>query len=224
MGSEKAVRAVCYSPEKRVTIQQACENNSPVKISGTKRNRFATFNANREEYTITRPAKITRTDVDFKVNESLAHNLITVKDCLITNIFETVDLKVKIITKSERKQPISINLQTKYQADCIVADVTGSTNLVLWEEVIDKIHSGKSYYGKAFWTKAVEFFSDGRQFSRTVEIFLGRSRFFSYGREFSRTVENFLGRSRIFSDGREFSRTVEILNFLRQSKIGNSYN
>ena len=128
-----------------MTIQEACENNSPVKISGTKRNRSTAFNTNSEEHTITRPAKITRTDVDFKVNESLAHNLFTVKVCLNANIFETVDLKVKIFTKSERKQPISINRQTKYQADCIVADVTGSTKLVLWEEVIDKIHSGKSY-------------------------------------------------------------------------------
>ena len=80
---------------------------------------------------------------------TLAHNLITVKDCLTANIFETVDFEVKIITKSERKQPISINRQTKYQADCIVADMTGSTKLVLWEEVIDKIHSGKVITSKA---------------------------------------------------------------------------
>ena len=74
---------------------QACENNLPVKICGTKRNRSTAFNANSEEYTITRPAMITCTDVDFKVNESLAHNLITVKDCLTANIFEIVDLKKK---------------------------------------------------------------------------------------------------------------------------------
>ena len=72
-------------------------------------------------------------------------------------------------------------------------------------------------YGKPFWTKAVEFFSDGREFSRTVENFLGQSRFFSDGREFSRTVDNFLGQSRFFSDGREFSRTVD--NFLGRSRI-----
>ena len=84
--------------------------------------------------------------MDFEVNESLAHNLITVKDCFNANIFETVDIKFKIIRKSEKKQPISINRQTKYQADCIVADVTASIKLVLWEEVIDKIHSGKSYH------------------------------------------------------------------------------
>ena len=40
VGSEKAVRVVCYSPEKKMTIQQACENNLPVKISGTKRNKI----------------------------------------------------------------------------------------------------------------------------------------------------------------------------------------
>ena len=118
----------------------------PVRICTTKRNRSNTFNANSEEYTITRPAKITRTDEDFEVNESLAHNLITIKDCFNANIFETVDIKVKVIIKSEKKQPISINRQTKYQADCTVADVTASTKLVLWEEVIDQIHSGKSYH------------------------------------------------------------------------------
>ena len=146
VANEKAVRAVCYSPEKRVTIQQACQNKSPVKIVGTKRNRSTAFNANSEEYTITKPAKITRAVVDFEMNESVAHHLVTVKDSLCANIFETVDLKVKTITKTERKQPITINRQTKYQVDCIVADVTGSVKLVLWEEMIDKIHSGKSYH------------------------------------------------------------------------------
>ena len=74
-------------------------------------------------------------------------------------------------------------------------------------------------YGKPFWTKAVEFSSDGRDFSRTVEIFLGRSRFSSDGRDFPRTVETFLGRSRFSSDGRDFSRTVEILHFFTGSSF-----
>ena len=89
---------------------------------------------------------ITRTGVDFQINESLAHNLVTVEDCLNANLFETVDLKVKIVTKSDEKQPITVNRQTKYQTDSTVADATGSIKLVLWEEVIDKIHSGKSYH------------------------------------------------------------------------------
>ena len=86
----------------------------------------------------------------------------------------------------------------------------------IWKAILGK--SGRVFLGRS------RIFSDGREFSRTVENFLGRSRIFSDGREFSRTIENFLGRSRIFSDGREFSRTVEILNFLRQSRMRNSYN
>ena len=54
------------------------------------------------------------------------------------------------------------------------------------------IEVNSAQYGKPFWTKAVEFFSDGREFSRTVENFLGRSRIFSDGRDFkfSQTIEN----------------------------------
>ena len=54
-------------------------------------------------------------------------------------------------------------------------------------------------YGKPFWTKAVEFYSDGRDFTRTIEILLGRSRFYSDGRDFTRTVEILLGRSRFLT-------------------------
>ena len=101
----------------------------------------------------------------------------------------------------------------------------------LWKAILDK--SGRVFLGRSRifsdgreFSRTVEnflgqsrFFSDGREFSRTVENFLGRSRIFSDGREFSRTVEFFLGRSRFFSDGREFSRTVEILNFSRSVEI-----
>ena len=73
----------------------------------------------------------------------------------------------------------------------------------------------ESHFGqkRSSFSRTVEIFSDGREFSRTVEnflgrsrIFLGRSRIFSDGREF-------------FSDGREFSRTVGILNFSRSVEI-----
>ena len=66
----------------------------------------------------------------------------------------------------------------------------------------------ESHFGQNFRSRI---FSDGREFSRTVENFPGRSRIFSDDREFSRTVENFLGRSRIYSDSRDlkFSQTIE---------------
>ena len=58
----------------------------------------------------------------------------------------------------------------------------------VWKAILDK--SGRDL------SRSVE--------TRTVGIFLGRSRFFSDGRDFSQSVE-------IFSDGRDFSR--EIINF-----------
>ena len=39
-----------------------------------------------------------------------------------------------------------INSITKYKCDCLVAHETGTIKLVLWEEMIDKVHTGKSYH------------------------------------------------------------------------------
>ena len=69
----------------------------------------------------------------------------TVKQALDLNIYETVDLKVKIMIKSENKQPILQRDKTKYKMDSIVADDTGTVKLVLLEDTIDKLHIGKCY-------------------------------------------------------------------------------
>ena len=87
---------------------------------------------------------------------------------------------------------------------CVLIKTATSFNCgILWKAILDK--SGRVFLGRS------RIFSDGREFSQTVENFLGRSRIFSDDREFSRTVENFLGRSRIFSDSRDFkfSQTIE---------------
>ena len=65
--------------------------------------------------------------------------------------------------------------------DCVTTAVLGTFSM--------ESHSGQ---------KRSRFFLDGRDFSWTVEIFLGRSRFLLDDQEFSWTVENFLGRPRIF--------------------------
>ena len=69
----------------------------------------------------------------------------TVKQALDLNIYETVDLKVKIMINSENKQPILQGDKTKYKMDSIVADDTGTVKLVLLEDTIDKLHIGKCY-------------------------------------------------------------------------------
>ena len=69
----------------------------------------------------------------------------TVKQALDLNIYETVDLKVKIMINSENKQPILQGDKTKYKMGSIVTDDTGTVKLVLWEDTIDKLHIGKCY-------------------------------------------------------------------------------
>ena len=73
-------------------------------------------------------------------------NLCTVKAALSKDLYEVVDLKVKMIKKQETKQFIVKNEKTSCKSDCLVADQTDSIKLVLWENHIDGIHTGKSYH------------------------------------------------------------------------------
>ena len=84
-------------------------------------------------------------NVEFTFNESCASNFKTTKEALLANIFDTVDLK-GILSKSDKKQPIIINSNIKYKCDCLVADETGTIKVVLWEEMIEKVQTGKSYH------------------------------------------------------------------------------
>jgi len=59
-----------------------------------------------------------------------------------------VDLKVRVLTKEENKQPIVQNERMKYKCDRVIGNNTNSMKLVLWENIIDHIHAGKSYHFK----------------------------------------------------------------------------
>lgn len=141
-----AVRMVCYSPEKRQKLQQSQQNKSPIKISGVLKNKSKRSGSESEEYTILKKAKITPVDLQFRCDNSLSNRLHTVQEALDASIYETVDLKVKVMTKSENKQPILHGEKTTYKTDSIVADETNTVKLVLWEDAIEKIHVGKCYH------------------------------------------------------------------------------
>ena len=83
--------------------------------------------------------------MEFALDESYVCNLLTVADALNANVCQTVDLKVKIVTKGENKQVIIHNGKIKYKVGCITADETQSMKLVLWENTINKVTTGKSY-------------------------------------------------------------------------------
>ena len=57
-------------------------------------------------------------------------------------MYEIVDLKVKIITKSQSK----VSMQKIDTVDTIVADDTVTIKLMLWEQLIDSVHSRVSYH------------------------------------------------------------------------------
>ena len=61
----EAVRAVCFSPEKRLTLHQLQQKKSPVKIVGAQLSSSKRFSSSVEEYTISKKSKITRTTLQF---------------------------------------------------------------------------------------------------------------------------------------------------------------
>ena len=142
------VHAVCYLPEKRVKLQQAFQSKSPVKISGVKASGTKRFHGGIDEYTITKQAKVTPSLSIFQYNEAFANKLCTVQQALSKDLYEIVDLKVKVMTKEENKEVIVQNEKAKSKSDSFIADDTDTIKLVLWENIIDCIHVGKSYHLK----------------------------------------------------------------------------
>lgn len=118
-----------------------------MKIVGTKKNSKKRFNADTEDHCISKHARITPADhLSFPFNPSMGNRLHTVKQILETDIYEIVDLKVKIITKSQSKQSVMKNQVSMQKIDTIVADDTGAIKLILWEQLIDSVHTGLSYH------------------------------------------------------------------------------
>ena len=79
----------------------------------------------------------------------ILNRLHTVKQILEATLYEIVDLKVKIITKFQSKQSVvknQVSMQKTDTVHTIVADDTGRIKLILWEHLIDSVHSGLSYH------------------------------------------------------------------------------
>ena len=145
-GTNEVVRAVCYSPPKHVNLQQAYQNKSPIKITGVKSTPNKRYHTDSEEYAISKYAKITPSAVEFAYNDSLSNKLCSVSDALKKDVYESMDLKVKVVKKEESNQVIVKNQKSTYKCHCIVADKTNSIKLALWESCIDAVHTGKSYH------------------------------------------------------------------------------
>lgn len=140
----ESVRLVCYSPEKRTMLQQSQEKQLPVKITSARMSPNKRFSAT-DEYTISKKAKIMPTSLEFSYNSDLSNRYVSVEDALKADLYQTVDVEVKVLHKSPLKETLFQGNCTKCKTDVIVADHTNSAKLVLWEDIIDKVDSGKSY-------------------------------------------------------------------------------
>ena len=117
-----------------------------MKIVCTKKSGKRRFNADTEDRCISKDARITRADhLSFPFNPSMGNCLHTVKQILEPDKYKIVDLKVKIITKSQSKQSVIKNQVSMQKIDTIVAHDTGTIKLILWDQLTDSFHSGRSY-------------------------------------------------------------------------------
>lgn len=118
-----------------------------MKIVCTKKSGKKHFNADTEDRYISKDARITPAGhLSFPFNPSMGNCLHTVKQILEPDKYKIVDLKAKIITKSQSKQSVIKNQVSNMQKiDTIVAHDTGTIKLILWDQLTDSVHSGRSY-------------------------------------------------------------------------------
>ena len=153
---EKKIRAVCFDPPKRVNLQQAYQQKSPVKISGIKRSSSTSFSNNQDQYKILKQAKILPTSTHFEYNAKIGSSLVTVEQALSADLYKNIDVHAKVMSKQQNKQPILRNGKNIFKVDCIIADQTHSIKLVLWEELINQVDCGKSYLFRGVTTRVFD--------------------------------------------------------------------
>ena len=83
---DKKVRAVRFDPSKRVNLQQAYQQKSPVKIYGNKKSSSTSFSNNQDQYKILKQAKISPTSTQH--NAEIGSSLLTVKQALSRSLQE----------------------------------------------------------------------------------------------------------------------------------------
>lgn len=64
------------------------------------------FHSQEEEFTIAKYANITPSSVPFSFNEDFSNQLCTIAQALEKDLYETVDIKAKVLKKQEYKQTL----------------------------------------------------------------------------------------------------------------------
>ena len=149
-GSDKPVRAVCFSPEKRPELQAvATTTKSPVKLKNYKR-----ANSADDDLTITKFTKIIPLDqkeITFPYLEELSATAVgnPVKISSVPNLAseQLISLKAKVLKISGVKF-LSTRFGTLNKQDIITADTTAQIKLVLWSDQVNSLQQNKTYYLK----------------------------------------------------------------------------
>lgn len=99
-----------FSPEKPLQFHESEQKKQPLEITATQRSPKRLGNS-LDEYTVAKKRKIRATKLDFSFNEVFSNRYHTIKKALEASVFETVDVKVKVLTKSDEKQKGKPNLK-----------------------------------------------------------------------------------------------------------------
>jgi len=144
--SDKSVRAVCYSPEKRAELHALASTRSPVKLYNYKQP-----NNGGDDFVITKFTKIVPIDkkeIDFSFSEELTATA-TGKPLTISAIQKVaaeqlISREAKVVSLSGVKVQSTRYGQLKMQ-DVTLADPIAHIKLVLWANYVDTLQLNKTY-------------------------------------------------------------------------------
>ena len=145
--SEGSKTAVCFSPEKRTTLEKHQADKSPVKISNIK---FSS-NYGKENVVVDQSSKIsTIDDVGFQYTQMAPPSVISLLALNQVSSEQLVTLKGKVAKVTGLKKITTSrnpNSQLMKQ-ELVIVDPTASVKVILWEQFVDCLKEGQTYVFK----------------------------------------------------------------------------
>lgn len=103
-------------------------------------------NASHMDFSVRKKTKLQPTVVDFDFDGSFDSKLAPLSSIASFIPFRQLDVKVKVVSKTEEKQKIIVRDHPCFKTNCMIFDGTDSIKIELWESAIDKVARGKCYY------------------------------------------------------------------------------
>lgn len=142
-------RAVCFSPEKRQAFEKHEKAKSPVKLA-----RFrSSTKYGKEDLIIDRATMVTPISPEdaFEYKELELSPVVTISSLDQISAEQLVSLKAKV-TKVDGTKVITTNYTSNHnnsnqlkKQEVLIVDTTKSIKLILWEQHVDCVETGKTY-------------------------------------------------------------------------------